>query len=238
MSNLKETLKFSFARSLPVMAGYLVMGCGFGIYMAGKGYPFWWPVLMSTVIYAGSLQYVAVNLLSSMASPITTLIMTLTVNARHIFYGISMLDRYGSIKKGRAYTIFALTDETYSLVCSAKLPDEVDEDGYYFSVSLLDQFYCVLGSLIGGLLGDFLGFNSDGIEFAMTALFIITFIEQWENAEDHAPATCGLFATIICLLAFGSNYFLIPSMALIATMLAIFKNGTKIGGKKVKSTND
>ena len=232
----KATLKFSFVRSLPVMAGYLVLGSGFGILMADKGYSFWWPALMSIVVYAGSLQYVGVNLLATMASPISTALMTIMVNARHIFYGISMLEKYKAIDKGRTYSIFALTDETYSLVCSAQVPEGVDEHGYYLALSVMNQSYWVLGSLIGGLLGNYLNFNTDGIDFAMTALFIVMFVEQWESAKTHAPALCGLFATLICLLIFGSDYFLIPSMLLIAIILMACKN--QIEGKIEENTED
>ncbi len=232
----KETLKFSFIRSLPVMAGYLVLGSGFGILMADKGYSFWWPALMSIVVYAGSLQYVGVNLLATMASPISTALMTIMVNARHIFYGISMLEKYKAMDKGRTYSIFALTDETYSLVCSAQVPEGVDEHGYYLALSMMNQSYWVLGSLIGGLLGNYLSFNSDGVDFAMTALFIVMFVEQWESAKTHAPALCGMFATLICLLIFGSDYFLIPSMLLIAIILMSFKK--QIEGKIAEDTED
>lgn len=215
------------------MAGYLVLGSGFGILMADKGYSFWWPALMSIVVYAGSLQYVGVNLLASMASPISTALMTIMVNARHIFYGISMLEKYKAMGKGRTYSIFALTDETYSLVCSTQIPEGVDEHGYYLCLSLMNQSYWVLGSLIGGLLGNYLNFNTDGIDFSMTALFIIMFVEQWESAKTHAPALCGLFATLVCLLIFGSDYFLIPSMLLIAIILMSFKK--QIEGKTAEN---
>ncbi len=215
------------------MAGYLVLGSGFGILMADKGYSFWWPALMSIVVYAGSLQYVGVNLLASMASPISTALMTIMVNARHIFYGISMLEKYKAMDKGKIYSIFALTDETYSLVCSTQIPEGVDEHGYYLCLSLMNQSYWVLGSLIGGLLGNYLNFNTDGIDFSMTALFIIMFVEQWESAKTHAPALCGLFATLVCLLIFGSDYFLIPSMLLIAIILMSFKK--QIEGKTAEN---
>ena len=220
----KATIKFSFLRSLPVMAGYLVLGSGFGILMADKGYSFWWPALMSFVVYAGSLQFVAVNLLASMASPVSTALMSIMVNARHLFYGISMLDKYKAMEKGRIYSIFALTDETYSLVCSVQIPEGVNEHGYYFLISLMNQCYWVAGSLIGGLLGNLMSFNTDGIDFAMTALFVVMFVEQWENGKNHLPAISGVVITVCCLLVFGTDYFLIPSMILIATALLALRN--------------
>lgn len=206
------------------MAGYLVLGTGFGILMADKGYSFWWPALMSLVVYAGSLQYVGVNLLASMASPVSTALMSIMVNARHLFYGISMLEKYKGMEKGRTYAIFALTDETYSLVCSAQIPDGVNEHGYYFSISLMNQFYWVAGSLIGGLMGNLMSFNSDGIDFAMTALFVVMFVEQWESSKNHLPAISGIVITVCCLLVFGTDYFLIPSMILIATALLAMRS--------------
>ena len=206
------------------MAGYLVLGSGFGILMADKGYSFWWPALMSFVVYAGSLQFVAVNLLASMASPVSTALMSIMVNARHLFYGISMLDKYKAMEKGRIYSIFALTDETYSLVCSVQIPEGVNEHGYYFLISLMNQCYWVAGSLIGGLLGNLMSFNTDGIDFAMTALFVVMFVEQWENSKNHLPAISGIVITVCCLLVFGTDYFLIPSMILIATALLALRN--------------
>ena len=206
------------------MAGYLVLGSGFGILMADKGYSFWWPALMSFVVYAGSLQFVAVNLLASMASPVSTALMSIMVNARHLFYGISMLDKYKAMEKGRIYSIFALTDETYSLVCSVQVPEGVNEHGYYFLISLMNQCYWVAGSLIGGLLGNLMSFNTDGIDFAMTALFVVMFVEQWENSKNHLPAVSGVVITVCCLLVFGADYFLIPSMILIATALLALRN--------------
>ena len=206
------------------MAGYLVLGTGFGILMADKGYSFWWPALMSLVVYAGSLQYVGVNLLASMASPVSTALMSIMVNARHLFYGISMLEKYKGMEKGRTYAIFALTDETYSLVCSAQIPDGVNEHGYYFSISLMNQFYWVAGSLIGGLMGNLMSFNTDGIDFAMTALFVVMFVEQWESSKNHLPAISGIVITVCCLLVFGTDYFLIPSMILIATALLAMRS--------------
>ena len=206
------------------MAGYLVLGSGFGILMADKGYSFWWPALMSFVVYAGSLQFVAVNLLASMASPVSAALMSIMVNARHLFYGISMLDKYKAMEKGRIYSIFALTDETYSLVCSVQVPEGVNEHGYYFLISLMNQCYWVAGSLIGGLLGNLMSFNTDGIDFAMTALFVVMFVEQWENSKNHLPAISGVVITVCCLLVFGTDYFLIPSMILIATALLALRN--------------
>lgn len=208
----KETWKYSFLATLPVMAGYLVLGIGFGILLNDKGYSFWWALLMSTAIYAGSMQYVGVELLSGGASLISAAIMTLMVNARHIFYGVSMVEKYRDTGKRKPYLIYALTDETYSLVCDPNLPEGIDRKNYCLLVSLLDQSYWVLGSFLGALLGSALTFDTTGIDFAMTALFVVIFTEQWEKTGQHIPALLGLACSLVCLLMFGPENFLIPSM--------------------------
>ena len=220
----RETVKYSFISSLPVMAGYIVLGIGFGVLLADKGYSSLWAILMSVLIYAGSLQYMGVGLLSSGASLISAGLMTLMVNARHLFYGVSMLKRYeklGGIKK--LYAIFALTDETYSLVCSTKVPEHVDEKWYYFLVSMMNQSYWVFGSFLGAFLGNALSLDSTGIDFSMTALFVVIFVEQWEGKREHIPALSGLGISVVCLLVFGADYFLIPAMILITTALLLAK---------------
>ena len=222
-----KTIKHAFLASLPVMAGYVVLGMGFGILLQDKGYGWWWAILMSLTIYAGSMQYVAVDLLSGGASLIAAALMTVMVNIRHLFYGITMLDRYSKTGKEKPYLIFALTDETFSLVCSPNLPEGVEEHGYYFWVSLMDQCYWVFGSFLGGLIGASVEFNSAGIDFAMTALFVVIFVEQWEKAENHLPAMIGVVISVICLLIFGASSFLIPSMIGITAALLVAQKWLK-----------
>lgn len=219
----RTTLKYSFMQSLPVMAGYIVLGTGFGVLLADKGYSFWWAVLMSAAVYAGSLQYVGVSLLAGGASLISTALMSLMVNARHLFYGISMLKKYREMDGRRFYAIFALTDETYSLVCKAEVPDGVDLHSYYFFLSLMNQSYWIFGSFLGAFLGNTLEFNWAGIDFSMTALFVVMFVEQWEKADNHLPAVAGVAVSVICLLIFGAEYFLIPSMVFIALALLLMR---------------
>lgn len=182
--NKKSTLKHSFKASVPVMAGYIILGMGFGILLQSKGYGWWWAALMSITIYAGSMQYVAIDLISGGATLITTAIMTLMVNIRHLFYGITMLEKYKNTGKKKPYLIYSLTDETFSLVCSPVLPDTVDKNLYYLLVSLFDQFYWVLGSVIGGIVGSAITFNTAGIDFSMTALFVVIFVDQWEKQNN------------------------------------------------------
>lgn len=216
-------VRYAFRRSLPVMAGYVVLGTGFGILLETKGYGVWWALAMSAFIYAGSMQYVAIDLLAGGASLISAAVMTLMVNARHLFYGISMIDRYKETGKKKPYLIFSLTDETYSLVCSGDVPEGVNQKKYFLWVSLFNQCYWVAGSLLGALLGSFLNFNTAGIDFSMTALFLVVFIEQWKSTTNHLSALAGVGISIICLFIFGADQFLIPSMILITGFLALFR---------------
>ena len=205
------------------MAGYLVLGLGFGILLENSGYGFGWCLAMSGLIYAGSMQYVAISLLTSGASLISAALATLMVNARHLFYGISMVERYKGAGKKKPYLIFALTDETYSLVCGGDYPEGIDPHTYCITVSFFNQCYWVIGSLAGTLVGTALTFNTTGIEFAMTALFVTVFVEQWLSTKNHLSAIIGVVSSVICLMIFGSDNFLIPSMIAITAILAFVK---------------
>lgn len=218
-----KTAKYAFVRSLPVMAGYLVLGLGFGVLLESKGYGVGWALAMSTLIYAGSMQYVAVDLLAGGAPLIAAALMTVTVNARHLFYGISMVERYRNAGPAKPYLIFALTDETYSLVCSGEVPDGVDRKRYFFLVSLFDQLYWIAGSVAGALVGAMLPFDSTGIDFSMTALFLVVMTEQWRTTQDHRPALAGLGVSLVCLLVFGAEDFLIPAMIGITLVLTLLR---------------
>ncbi|MBR2822833.1 MAG: AzlC family ABC transporter permease [Clostridia bacterium] len=227
-----ETAKAAFVKSLPVMAGYIILGTGFGILAHSAGYGFLWALAMSLFIFAGSMQYVGVGLLSGGASVLTVILTTVMVNARHLFYSISMLRYYGKAGRYKPYLIFSLTDETYSLLCDGKVPEGSDPDRFRFLVSLFNHSYWVLGSVIGSLVGGILPFSTAGIEFSMTALFIASFTEQWITAGNHLPAATGLLGTLLCLVVFGPDNFLIPAMVLITLLLTVFRNS--IGdGKKV-----
>lgn len=219
----RQTLKYAFLQSLPVLAGYVVLGIGFGILMRNAGYGVLWAAAMSLFIYAGSMQYVGVGLITGGASVITTAITTLMVNARHLFYSISMVDKYKDAGRYKPYMIFALTDETYSLLCDERVPKGVEPKPYRFLVSLFNHGYWVMGSVIGNLLGSVLPFSTVGIEFSMTALFVASFTEQWLTTKDHVPAITGLLATLLCLLVFGRESFLIPAMLLITLVLTLLR---------------
>ena len=205
------------------MAGYVVLGTGFGILLRNAGYGVLWAAAMSLLIYAGSMQYVGVSLLTGGASVLTTLLTTFMVNARHLFYSISMVDTYKDAGRYKPYMIFALTDETYSLLCDGKVPEGADPNTYRFLVSLFNQSYWVAGSVIGSLLGSVLPFSTAGIEFSMTALFIASFTEQWLTTRDHIPALTGLLSTLLCLVIFGKDRFLIPTMLLITLVLTLLR---------------
>lgn len=220
----KITVKRAFVNSLPVMAGYICLGIGFGILLENSGYSFVWAILMSITIYAGSMQYIAIDLLSGGATLIATALMTLMVNARHLFYGISMLETYKDTGKLKPLLAHTLTDETYSLVCTPELiPEDVDKKKYYVILSLMNQSYWIIGSALGALLGAAISFNSTGIEFAMTSLFVMIFIEQWETSDDHKPALTGIICTVVCLMIFSSESFLIPAMICITVSLLLLK---------------
>ena len=217
-----EVIKKAFFRSLPVMAGYVVLGIGFGILLHNAGFGVLWAFAMSVFIYAGSMQYVGISLLTGGATVLTTFITTVMVNARHLFYSISMIDKYKNTGKYKPYLIFALTDETYSLLCEDDQPEEM-KNRYRFYVSFFNHCYWVTGSVIGSLLGAVIPFSTEGIEFSMTALFIASFTEQWINSKDHIPALTGLVCTTACLIIFGRDSFLIPAMLFITFILTVIR---------------
>ena len=222
---MKMIGKKAFGDTIPVLTGYLVLGFGFGIILKSNGYGIIHALMMSLTIYAGSMQYVAINLITGGASLITIALTTLMVNARHLFYGISMIDKYKNTGRIKPYLVFALTDETYSLVCTGDIPG-VSEDkrkDYYLYVSLFNHMYWIAGSVLGAAFGSVVKFNSEGIDFALTALFLVVFLEQWLTTKKHMPAIIGVVASVVCLIIFGSEHFLIPAMLVIALLLCMYK---------------
>ena len=221
---MKKTFSAAIAATLPVMAGYLILGFGFGIIIKASGFTVGLAAAMSTFIYAGSMQYVAIGLMTGGASLVTTALTTLMVNIRHLFYGISMLEEYRNAGKAKPYLIFALTDETYSLVCG-ELTSIAPEDRtrYRLLVSLLNHSYWIAGSVAGAVAGSLIRFNSQGIDFALTALFLTVFTDQWLKNKKHGPALVGLGASIVSLLIFGAEHFLIPTMLIITLALCLYK---------------
>ena len=216
-----ERMKRVFRDTLPVLVGYLFLGAGFGILLVQNGHSAIWAFFMSTFIYAGSGQYLAVDLMAECAGLFSAFIATLLVNARHLFYGISLLDTYRDAGMAKPYMIFALTDETYSLVTQNQPPEGMSRTKYCFLVSALDHSYWIVGCVLGALAGTYIPINYKGVEFVLTALFVTLFTEQWCAREDHTPAILGLTATAVCLLLFGRQYFLIPAMMIIAVSLTV-----------------
>lgn len=220
---MKKLIKTVVLKTLPVMTGYIALGIGFGILFESKGYGLLWSLAMAVFIYAGSMQYVAINLITGGATLLTTALTTLMVNARHLFYGISMIDKYKDVGKRKPYLIFALTDETYSLLCSEDYPEDTDPKTYQTLVSVFNHIYWVTGCALGSVIGSAISFNTAGIDFCMTALFVTIFVEQWLSTKEHKPALIGLLTSVFCLIVFGKDAFLIPSMILISAMLLIFR---------------
>ena len=217
----KQALLTVFRDTLPVLTGYLFLGSGFGILLAESGHGTIWAFFMSLFMFAGSGQYLAVELIASHASLVSTAIATLLVNARHLFYGISLIDTYKGAGKKKPYMIFALTDETYSLVTQNQPPEGMSRHLYCFLVSLFDHIYWIIGCVLGNIMGSTLPISFEGVEFVLTALFVTMFVEQWLSNKNHRPAVIGVMSTILCLLIFGKELFLIPSMVVIAILLTV-----------------
>lgn len=223
-----KNFKFAFNQTIPILFGYIFLGIAFGLLLQRAGYNYIWALFISIFVYAGSMQFLLVTFLGSGISLIYVALMTLSVNSRHMFYGLSFIEKFKKMKKAYPYMIFSLSDETYSLLCNVKVPENLSENRVLFFISFLDQLYWVIGSVIGGVLGEKIIFNSTGIDFAMTALFVVIFIEQWSACKSHFPALIGIVNGVICLLIFGANNFILPSLLLTVVCLLIWnpnKNG-------------
>lgn len=227
-NNLRAAVKAAFPHTIPVMTGYLFLGAAYGILMSGKGYGPLWILLIGVAVFAGSLQFVGIALLTSAFNPLYALLIALVVNARHLFYGVSMLEKFRDTGKFKPYLIYSLADETFSILCSAEAPPPVDKTLFMVAVSALHQCYWLIGGFLGGLLGPWLSFNTQGIDFVMTAFFVVIFINQWQAQKNHAPALTGVGASLVCLLLFGPENFIIPAMLLIVAVLSLLR---KTSGK-------
>ena len=212
-------IRAAFPYTLPVMTGYLCLGMAFGVLMKTNGYGVFWSVLMSLMCFAGSMQFVTITLLTTAFDPLQAFLLSIMVNARHIFYGLAVLEKYKGLGKLRAFLIFALTDETFSLVSTLEPPEGVERKDFYFWLSLLDYSYWVTGSAIGGLLGGLLTFNTTGLDFALTALFVVLFMEQWKKKANRPAGLIGIACTVVSLVVFGTDNLVIPAMVLIMAAL-------------------
>lgn len=224
---MKKALKTAFPYTIPIFAGFWFLGLTYGIYMNVSGFSFWYPMLMGLTIFAGSMEFVAVNLLLGAFNPLQAFLLALMVNARHLFYGISMLDKYKNTGRKKAYLIFGMCDESFSINYTANIPKDVDKGWFMFFVTLLNQFYWVFGATLGGLFGSILRFNTEGLDFVMTAMFVVIFLEQWLKEKNHFPAVLGLGLSALCLIFFGANNFMLPSMAAILGVLSLMGGLTR-----------
>lgn len=225
---IRKAFTCAFPYTIPIFAGFLFLGMTYGIYMNVSGFSFWYPMIMSLTIFGGSLEFLAVSMLLAPFAPAQVFITTLMIQARHLFYGISMLDKFKGMGWKKPYLIFGMCDETFNINCTANIPDDVDRDWFYFFVTLLNQIYWVGGATIGGLVGSLLKFNTKGLDFVMTAMFVVIFLEQWLKEKRHISEWVGLAASIVCLLVFGADNFLIPTMICILAALTALRKPLKM----------
>lgn len=226
---VKRAFITAFPHTIPIFAGFWFLGMAYGIYMNVSGFSFWYPMLMSMTIFAGSMEFVAVNLLLGAFNPVQALLLTLMINARHLFYGISMLEKYRHTGWKKIYLIFGMCDESFSINYTAKIPKNVDRGWFMFAVTFFNQIYWVTGATLGGIFGSLIQFNTEGLEFVMTAMFVVIFLEQWLHEKDHISSILGIIISASCLGVFGAENFIIPSMLAILIVLTLLRNSLKRG---------
>lgn len=219
----RKAFKAAFPQTIPIFTGFCFLGLAYGIYMNASGFSFVYPMFMSLLIFGGSLEFVAVEMLLSPFAPLSVIVMTLLIQARHLFYGISMLDKYKGMGWKKFYLIFGMCDESFSINCSAEIPEDVDNGWFMFFVTLLNQFYWVASATTGGLIGSLLKINTDGISFVMTAMFVVIFLDQWLKEDSHISSLIGIIVSAICLICFGADSFMLPTMACILLLLTVFR---------------
>lgn len=218
-----KALKTAFPHTLPILAGFLFLGMAYGVYMNVSGFAFWYPMLMAWSIFGGSLEFVAVSMLLAPFAPLQTFVMALVIQARHLFYGISMLDRFKDLDWKKYYIIFGMCDETFSVNYSAEVPADVDKGWFMFWVTLLNRVYWISGATLGGLLGSAIRFDTTGIEFVMTAMFVVILLDQLLKESKHYTALIGVLCTLVCRIVFGAERFMVPAMLAIVLSLSVFK---------------
>lgn len=218
-----KAIKAAFPQTIPIFAGFSFIGIAYGIYMHSLGFPPIYAMLMSLLIFAGSMEFVTGSLLLVPFNPLSVFVLTLMLNSRHLFYGISMLDRFKGTGKYKPYLIFGMCDETFVINNMANVPKNVDKTLFMFYVTLLNQFYWFFGTTIGSLFGVFIKFDTKGLDFVMVALFVVIFLESWLKEKNHVSSLIGLAIPIVCLVIFGPNQFILPSMILIVLALTILR---------------
>ena len=240
---LGKAFRAAFPYTIPIFAGFWFLGLTYGIYMNVSGFSFWYPMLMSITIFAGSIEFVTVSMLLGAFNPLQAFAMTLMINARHLFYGISMLDKFRGTGWKKFYLIFGMCDESFSINYTADIPEDVDRGWFMFFVTLLNHIYWFSGATLGGIFGSLIQFNTEGLEFVMTAMFVVIFLEQWLKEEKHTSGILGLGISLLCLLVFGADNFIIPSMLMIIVVLTMLrrplerKSGTEEGDGREGGNN-
>ena len=227
----RKALAAAFPHTLPILTGFAFLGMAYGINMSVSGFSFLYPMLMAITIYGGSLEFVCVSMLLSSFSPVAAFLMALLIQARHLFYGLAMLDKYRDLGWKRFYLIFGLTDETFSINCSTEVPGGIDRGWFYFFVTLLNQLYWVSAATLGGLLGSLITFDTMGLDFVMTAMFVVIFLEQWLKEKQHLSSLIGVGASVLCLMIFGKDSFLVPAMIVILCMLTLCRKPIEKAGE-------
>lgn len=220
---ITRSFRAAFPCTIPMLAGFLFLGMAYGIYMNVSGFSFVYPMIMAAVIFGGSLEFLAAQMLLSPFAPLQVLMVSLMIQARHLFYGISMLDKFKDMGWKKFYLIYGMCDETFSINCTAEIPGDCDRGWFYFFVTLLNQLYWVGGATLGGLLGNLITFDTKGLDFVMTAMFIVIFLEQWLKEKHHFSEWAGLASSAACLLIFGRDNFMIPTMICILLLLTAFR---------------
>lgn len=233
MHRIWRAFRYAFPYTIPIFAGFWFLGLTYGIYMHVSGFCFWYPMLMSLTIFAGSVEFVTVRMLLGAFHPVQALAMTLMINARHLFYGISMLDKYRGTGWKKFYLIFGMCDESFSINYTAQIPKEIDSSWFLFFVTLLNHLYWVSGATLGGIFGSWIHFNTEGLEFVMTAMFVVIFMEQWMKEKRHISAVAGLGVSLLCLLVFGPDRFIIPAMFGILALLTLLRGTLEKGGQQL-----
>lgn len=226
----RRAFSAAFPHTIPILAGFLFLGISYGLYATAAGFAFWYPILMAVVIFGGSLEFVAVEMLLGVFAPVQTIIMALMIQARHLFYGISMLEKYKGTGWKKVYLIYGMCDESFSINCSADIPADIDKGWFMFFVTLLNQCYWVMGTAVGAVLGSVVTLNLDGLEFVMTAMFVVIFLDQWLKEKKHYTGIIGVAASAVCLLAFGADSFMIPTMLCVLCLLTVFRKPIEKAG--------
>lgn len=225
-----RSFRAAFPYTVPILAGFLFLGATYGIYMNVSGFSFWYPMFMSMTIFAGSVEFVTVNMLLGAFNPLQSFLMAFMINARHLFYGISLLEKYRGTGWKKFYLIFGMCDESFSINCSVDAPENTDKGWFMFFVTILNQAYWVLGATLGGIFGSFINFNTEGLDFVMTAMFVVIFLEQWLKEKNHISSLIGLGLSVLCLIVFGADNFMIPAMLSILGVLALVRKPLEKGG--------